>query len=119
MEVVSMVTMKAKTNAEKEALIKDFLSSGKSKTLWCKEKGIAYQTFYKWLQKSNPAQESVKFVAVKDKKNKPAPDVPEKKSVTIQNSNLLLEIGICKMRISDTTSLDLVVNVIKAVKPFV
>lgn len=114
-----MVTMKAKTNAEKEALIKDFLSSGKSKTLWCKEKGIAYQTFYKWLQKSNPAQESVKFVAVKDKKNKPAPDVPEKKSVTIQNSNLLLEIGICKMRISDTTSLDLVVNVIKAVKPFV
>ena len=119
MEVVSMVTMKAKNDDEKEKLIKDFISSGKSKTLWCKEKGISYQTFYKWLQKSNVAQESVKFIAVKDKKNKLSIDALEKSSVPIQNSNLLLEIGICKICISNTTSLDLVVNVIKAVKPFV
>ena len=40
-----VATMKTKTYAEREELIKDFLASGKSKPLWCKEKEIACQTY--------------------------------------------------------------------------
>lgn len=112
-----MATMKTKTSAEKEELIKEFLASGKSKTLWCKEKDISCQTFYNWLKKSKLNQEPVKFIAVNKKKR--SITVPQKNSVPIQSADLLLEIGICKIHISDITSMDLVANIIKAVKPFV
>jgi len=117
MEVVSVATIKTKTSAEKEELIKEFFASGKSKTLWCKEKEISCQTFYNWLKKSNLNHKPVKFIAVNKKKR--ALTVPNKNSVPIQNTDLLLEIGICKIHISDITSMDLVANIIKAVKPFV
>lgn len=64
MEVVNVATMKTKTSAERDELIKEFLASGKSKTLWCKEKEISCQTFYNWLKKSDLNQVPVKFIAV-------------------------------------------------------
>lgn len=112
-----MATIKNKTNAEKEEFIKEYLASGKSKTLWCKEKGISCSTFYSWLKKSNINQGPVRFIAVNKKKSSLI--IPETNRVPIRNTELLLEIGSCKMHICESTSMDLVVDIIKAVKPFV
>ena len=61
-----MQTAKIKTKAEKELLIREFLSSGKPKTIWCEEKGISYPTFYKWFKRYelNNETNQTKFIAL-------------------------------------------------------
>lgn len=110
-----MATSKVKTKSEKEVLIQEYLSSGMQKIVWCKEKGIPYATFYKWLRSYEQAHDKVKFVAVTNHKN----DLPSLYDTHIltepATSDLLVEIGACKIHITEATPISLITKVMKAV----
>lgn len=99
-----MATSKIKSKSERTALIQEFQASGMTKTAWCKEKGIACATFYKWLKSYEQEQQVVKFL----------PLTEPLKNIPLANE-LLVEVGICKVHITDATSITLLTKLIKAV----
>ena len=110
---------KIKTNAEKESLIQEFLSSGKSKIIWCKEKGIPYATFYKWCKRYELNQETsqTKFIALSETSPAKKAEPEALSKVNKQELSLVVvEVNDCKISISNTFDFDLLTNVIKAVK---
>lgn len=114
-----MQTSKIKTNAEKETLIQEFLSSGKSKVIWCKEKGIPYPTFYKWYKRYELNQETVhtKFIALSEISTAKEAVPKDLSKLNKQALSLIMvEVNDCKISIHDTLDYDLLTNVIKAVK---
>jgi hypothetical protein len=115
MEVVTMETSKVKSKLEKEALIQEFQASGMQKAAWCKEKGIPYPTFYKWIKSYEKAHEGVKFVEVT---NNPKCTITKNDTQIITEpvtSVLLVEIGSYKLHITETTSISLLTKVMKVV----
>ena len=99
-----METSKIRSKSDRIALIQEFQASGMTKTAWCKEKGIACATFYKWLKSYEQEQQEVKFLPL----NESSKDIPSA-------NELLVEVGICKVHITDTTSIPLLAKLIKAV----
>ena len=110
MEVAQMAKSKIRSKAERTALIHDFLASGLQKTAWCKEKGIPYTTFCKWLASYKENQETVRFVALTEQSN----DTTDKASHDA-TTDLLVEIGICKVHITEATPISLLTKLVKAV----
>lgn len=98
-----MATSKIKSKSERTALIQKFQASGMTKTAWCKEKGIACTTFYKWLKSYEQEKQVVKFLLLTE----------SLKDISVANK-LLVEVGICKVHITDTTSVTLLTKLIKA-----
>lgn len=110
-----MATSKLRSKSEKEALMQEFLASGQPKTVWCKEKGIPYATFYKWMKSYEHAHEKVKFVAVTNHQKLSA-YAKDTHIITEQaTSELLVEIGACKMHITEGTPISLLIKVMKVV----
>ena len=105
-----MAKSKIRSKAERTALIHDFLASGLQKTTWCKEKGIPYTTFCKWLAPYKEDQETVRFVALTEQSN----DTTDKGSHDA-TTDLLVEIGICKVHITEATPISLLTKLVKAV----
>ncbi len=110
-----METIRTKTKSEKEALIHEFLASQKSKTTWCKENKISSSTFYKWLKIYEQEHKTVKFISLKDNSNAYNKENKNQNPVNVESVDILLEIGACKIHISNTTSITLLTEVIKAV----
>ena len=110
-----MQTAKLKTNSEKELLIKEFLSSGKQKITWCEEKEIPYPTFYKWIKRHelNSETAQTKFIALP--KSSSIKELEQKESIQVI-SYIMVEVNDCKINISRDSDLNLLTNVIKAVK---
>lgn len=114
-----MQTTKIRTNAEKEALVLEFLSSGKSKMIWCKEIGIPYPTFYKWCKRyeSNQPTSQSKFIALSETSH-----ANKQELNTLSNFNqqelalVVVEVNDCKISIHNAADVELLTNVIKAVK---
>ena len=111
-----MHAIKYKSKAEKQVIIQDFLSSGKSKKIWCEETGISYSTFYKWMKTYNSDQTTVKFVPLKQNKNS-VKDQTKSNSIPVNNStSVLLEIGTCKIHVSELISMSFLTDLMKVVK---
>lgn len=64
-----MAKSKIRSKAERTVLIRDFLASGLEKTASCKEKGIPYTTFCKWMVSYKKNRETVRFVALTEQLN--------------------------------------------------
>lgn len=112
---------KPKNQAEKELLMHEYLSSGKEKMAWCKEKGIPYNTFYKWLRdyESKDTNEP-KFIDLSKITSKDSESVTKLTSPeSIDKSDkscLTLEIKDCKLTVLNCTDIKLLTKVIKAVR---
>ena len=85
-----MNKIKVSSKQERDALVLSFLSSGKTKTLWCKENGIALPTFYRWLKTYHTTRKEVSFVALKPKHRKA---VQPKQQAIVPNEHIVIEIG--------------------------
>ena len=93
------------TAAEREKLITAYKASQKTQNIWCKENSIGTSTLSKWLKNSahmpNPEQNWMP-VEISSPKPKPAP-----------KSALVIEIGSCKIYVSEEFSKALLADVVK------
>ena len=62
-----MKKRKVTSKQERNDLVRSFLNSGQTKTLWCKEHDIPLPTFYRWLKAYHGTTKEVSFVALKSK----------------------------------------------------
>lgn len=112
-----MATAKIRTKSERATLIREFLTSGMTKTDWCKEKGIPYATLYKWMKSYDQSKESVKLLSLSNKSQSVI--IPKQTNEAINtevpSNNIFIEIGVCKVYISEATSLPLLTKLVKAV----
>lgn len=114
-----MQTAKIKTKAEKELLIQEFLASGKSKTIWCQEKGIPYPTFHRWFKRYelNHETSQTKFIALsKESSTKELAEKNSNQASNLDSSFMIVEVNDCKINITNTFDCDFLTRLIKAVK---
>ena len=103
---------KVSSKQEREALILSFLSSGQTKTLWCKENNISLPTLYRWLKSYPTTKQEVSFVALKPKKIK---TVEAKQQATATNAHIVVEIGVCKVHMTKQCDISFIAQLIQEV----
>ena len=123
------VTMKYRTQ-KWLGIIRECQASGLSKRTWCEQNNVNEKTFYYWLRKlrkmacenkiliekptemtaANIVQPIVPFTVLKDE---PA---TKQKSITNDNSGIILNINSIEIKICNGTSAELIENTLKALK---
>lgn len=107
---------KYRTKEERQTLIEDFRSSGKTKVAWCEEMNIPLSTLTGWIKGINSEKETVKFFPLNPKnKSKNADDIATT-NLEPTLPSIMLEIGSCKVHIKENTSMPFLSEVLKVVK---
>ena len=91
----AVVYKKGVSTQEKQALIESWKQSGKTKTIFCKERGVNYYTFMSWI---NPKKQTKSY---KTRMQKDVPAFTEVKIASSTPGNLFARISVGK------TSVDL------------
>lgn len=107
-----MKKRKVTSKQERNDLVRSFLNSGQTKTLWCKEHGIPLPTFYKWLKAYHGAAKEVSFVALKSKQAKTVQ--PRQQSIA-PNESIIIEVGACKIHIPKQMDVSFIAQLIQEV----
>ena len=95
---------------ERNNLVRSFLNSGQSKSLWCKEHDIALPTFYKWLKAYHSTTKEVAFVVLKPKQTK---TVQPKQQAIEPNESIIIEVGACKVHVPEQMDVSFIVQLIQ------
>ncbi|WP_294407097.1 IS66 family insertion sequence element accessory protein TnpA [uncultured Clostridium sp.] len=123
------VTMKYRTQ-KWLGIIRECQASGLSKRTWCEQNNVNEKTFYYWLRKlrkmacenkiliekptemtaANIVQPIVPFTVLKDE------SAAKQKSITNDNSGIILNINSIEIKICNGTSAELIENTLKALK---
>lgn len=107
-----MRTKRFTTEQERFDTVARFLKSHQTQASWCKENSVAVSTLYRWLQEYKKNQKEVKFVPL-DIKHIKSVDTPTKK--VIAANTILIEIGACKIHMSEHTAIPLIIQLMKEV----
>ena len=105
-----MSSRKFRNKEERFKLVKRFLESGQSHTVWCQENGIKSNTLYRWrLEYTKSIQKDVCFVPLKPQASKKV------NPTSTQNSSkdVLLELGTCKVHIPEHIAVPLLTQILK------
>lgn len=107
-----MSSRKITTQQERFTLVNSFLKSGKSHKVWCQENDIKPNTLYRWRMEYNIAlQHDVCFVPLEPKASKNVHSAPQEAS----KNNALIELGPCKIHVSEQVAVSLLTSVLKEV----
>lgn len=109
-----------RTKEERIRLYNDYTSSSLSKKAWCSLNNIpptTLDTWKKFITKDN--KNELVFITPKprkDKENSPSISKVSSNNINIHSFNTVLEIGICKLHINETTPFSFIEEIIKVVK---
>ncbi len=110
-----MKTRKMTNKQERFKLVQKFLKSGQSQVTWCKAQGIAASTFSKWIHEYKSYSEKTKFVMLTSEE---ADSKPAKKGKSIEvidhNKDVMIEIGACKIYVSEQMALTFMLKALEA-----
>ena len=107
-----MSSRKITTQQERFTLVNSFLKSGKSHKIWCQENNIKPNTLYRWRTEYNIAlQHDVCFVPLEPKASKNVHSASQEAS----KNNALIELGPCKIHVSEQVAMSLLTSVLKEV----
>lgn len=94
------------TKEEREKCIQDFLASRSTQRTWCEENHVSLATFKTWLAEYKSNHQETKFIPL-SAKNKSNPFyIPKPQEI-------LIEIGACKIHVSEQAGLQLIMQAIK------
>ena len=96
---------------EKHKLIEECRGSGMSAKAWCASKGIDYRSYVGWATRYN----RVAKAKPTDKQRWVALELPKDATPAIEPPEIHLECGRWKISVGDGTSLQLLMNVLRAV----
>ncbi len=106
-----------RTKEERIRLYNDYLSSNLSKKAWCTLNNIPPTTLDGWkkfITKDN--ENDLVFITPKprkDKENSPSISKATSSNIKLHPFNTVLEIGICKLHINETTPFSFIEKIIK------
>lgn len=110
-----MKKRKITTKQERVKLVQKYLKSGQSQVMWCKAHDISPSTFSKWIYEYKSSSEKMKFVMLTSEEDD---SKPVKKSKSIQatehNTNIMIEIGACKIYVSEQMALTFMLKALEA-----
>lgn len=101
-----MSKRKNSTKEEREKCIQDFLASRSTQRTWCEENHVSLATFKTWLAEYKSNHQETKFIPL-SAKNKSNP------SYIPKPQEILIEIGACKIHVSEQAGLQLIMQAIK------
>jgi hypothetical protein len=103
-----------RTNDEKTTLVNDFIASGKSKNIWCKENNIPVSTFLDWLKKYSAKEEKVTFVPLKIQDS--SAGTVTGKGKTAPHEDIIIESDSLKIHVSKNASISFIKELLEVVK---
>ena len=113
-----MKKRKITNKQERTKLVQKFLKSGQSQVMWCQTQGIAASTFSKWIHEYKSNSENTKFVMLTSEKTD---SKSNKKSKSLEavapTKDALIEIGTCKIYVSEQMALTFMLKALEVNAP--
>ena len=102
------------TKQERYDTVTSFFKSGESQMSWCKANGVASSTLYRWIKEYKQNHKEVKFVPLESKAARNTHTQAEK-SFTPDSDAILIELGSCKIHMSQHIAMPFIKELIKEV----
>ena len=113
-----MKKRKITNKQERTKLVQKFLKSRQSQVMWCQTQGIAASTFSKWVHEHKSNSEKTKFVMLTSEKTDSKSNKKTKSLEAVApTKDALIEIGTCKIYVSEQMALTFMLRALEVNAP--